>query len=237
MKTYLDFMNSISPSELYEGLLGYGMFSEKIPPVFTSKPFYDYCQANPPKFEDKWRSFVQYDSMRNINIIRELGIPTPMAYQELCDCIQKNWTNIINRFSKCTNGQQHIISRIHIRKMKATSSLFKMNYDNWKEDGSPEMDLLIGSRYIVHADISKCFQSIYSHSLPWALAGKAFSKTKAGKDDSLWQNQLDHFVQNCKYGETHGLLIGPHASNLLAEIILQQLIKNCVTNAGNTHAI
>ena len=103
MKTYLDFMNSISSSELYEGLLGYGMFSEKIPPAFSSKQFYDYCQMNTPSFEDKWYSFVQYDSMRNTNVIRELGLPTPMAYQQLCDCIRTNWVNIISHFSKYTN--------------------------------------------------------------------------------------------------------------------------------------
>lgn len=225
MKTYLDFMNEISASELYEGLLGYGMFSEKIPPAFSSKSFFDFCKANNPVFEDKWRSFVQYDSMRNTNVIRELGIPTPMAYQQLCDCIGQNWTSIQSHFSKCTSGQSYIISRIHIRKIDSSPELFKMNYDNWKEDGTPELDLLIGSKYIVHADISKCFPSIYSHSLPWALAGKSFSKTKEGRKKEQWQNRLDHFVQNCKYGETHGLLIGPHTSNLLGEIILTAVDK------------
>lgn len=39
MKTYSDFMNAISADEVYEGLLGYGMFSEKIPPMFTSEDF------------------------------------------------------------------------------------------------------------------------------------------------------------------------------------------------------
>lgn len=226
MKTYTDFMEEISPTELYEGMLGFGMFSEKIPPAFSSKSFYDYCEANNPSFDDKWRSYIQYDSMRNTNVIRELGIPTPMAYQQLCDCIQANWANIISHFSQCTSTQQHIISRIHIRKMKATSALFQMNYDNWKEDGSPELDLLIGSRYIVHADISKCFPSIYSHSLPWALVTRPEAKAHAGKIHiALWYNQIDHFVQNCKYGETHGLLIGPHTSNLLAEIILTAVDK------------
>ena len=39
-------MNEITKDELLEGLLGYGMFAEKIPPIFTSKPLYDYCIAN-----------------------------------------------------------------------------------------------------------------------------------------------------------------------------------------------
>lgn len=226
MKRYSDFIKEISSDELYEGLLGFGMFSEKIPPMFTSKSFYDYCKANSPTFEDKWHSFVRYDSVRNTNIIRELGIPTPMSYQQLCKCVEENWEQLTNHFFQNTNNQDHIISRIHLRKMKNSPMLFKMNYDNWKEDGSPELDLLIGSKYIVHADISKCFPSIYTHSLPWALVGKNEAKLHAGRGDkNLWYNQIDHYAQNCKYGETHGLLIGPHMSNLLGEIILTVVDK------------
>lgn len=234
MKTYLDFMTEISDQELYEGLLGYGMFSEKIPPVFTSKPFFDFCNTGVPTFDNKWRSYVQYESMRNTNVIRALGIPTPMAYQKLCQCIKDHWAEIQTHFSNCTSGQSHIISRIHIRKMAKTPALFKMNYDNWKADGSPEADFLIGSRYVVHADISKCFPSIYSHSLPWALVGKATAKATAEKKHkNLWYNQLDHYVQICKNGETHGLLVGPHASNLLAEIILTMVDKELSAKGWN----
>lgn len=230
MKTYSDFMNEINETELYEGLLGYGLFSEKIPPVFCSKMFFDYCQTNNPLFEDKWQSYVRYDSMRNTNVIRELGIPTPMSYQKLCYCIKTNWSQIKKHFNNCTDKHLHIISRLHIRKMKSSPTLFQMNYNNWKDDGSPELDLLIGSKYIVHADISKCFPSIYSHSLPWAIAGKTFSKTRDGRNKDLWQNQLDHYIQNCKYGETHGLLIGPHTSNLISEIILANVDKELYSN-------
>lgn len=226
MKSYSDFYKEISVDEVYEGLLGYGMFSEKIPPMFTSKPFYDYCKSNNPKFEDKWHSFVKYDSVRNTNIIREIGIPTPMSYQQLCNCIKDNWPQLCNHFFQCTNNQEYKVSKIHLRKMAKSPMIFKMNYDNWKEDGNPELDLLIGSKFLIHADISKCFPSIYSHSLPWALVGKSNAKLTAGsKCKSLWYNQIDHFVQNCKYGETHGLLIGPHTSNLLGEVILSAVDK------------
>lgn len=231
MKTYSDFMAEITPDALYKGLLGFGMFSEKIPPLFSSEEFYDYCLAQNPSFEDKWRSFIQYDSMRNTNVIRELGIPTPMAYQQLCNCLKSNWDHIQKHFNLCTSGQAHIISRVHIRKMANTPVLFKMNYENWKNDGSPELDLLIGSKYVVHADISKCFPSVYSHSLPWALVGKAEAKKHAGRiHKELWYNQIDHYTQNCKYGETHGLLIGPHSSNLLGEIILTSVDKKLFEN-------
>ena len=102
-----------------------------------------------------------------------------------------------------------------------------MNYSNWKTDGTPEPDLLIGKKYIVKADISTCFPSIYTHSIPWVLVGKTFAKENSGKKHAKeWYNQIDHFAQNCKNGETHGLLIGPHASNLLSELILTVVDKN-----------
>ncbi len=55
-----------------------------------------------------------------------------------------------------------------------------MNYSNWKTDGTPEPDLLIGKRYLVKADISTCFPSIYTHSIPWALIGKDDAKARRG---------------------------------------------------------
>lgn len=93
-----------------------------------------------------------------------------------------------------------------------------MNYNNWSSDGSPELDLLIGKRYMVKADISNCFPSIYTHSLPWALVGKSTSKINRNKSE--WFNKIDYYTQLMKNGETHGLIIGPHTSNLLSEIIL-----------------
>ncbi|MCX0405461.1 RNA-directed DNA polymerase, partial [Clostridium perfringens] len=169
------------------------------------------------------RQYIYYESMRNINFPRPLGIPNPMAYQRLCECLSENWDKIQKHFETTTKDKSYKVSRIHIRKLNNSGSLFEMNYDNWRSDGSPELDLLIGKRYIVKADISNCFPSIYTHSLPWALVGKATSKTNRNKSE--WFNKIDHYVQNIKNGETHGLIIGPHTSNLLSEIILCSIDK------------
>lgn len=218
-KTYADFMNDITADEIYEGLLAHGLFADKLPPLLTSKPFFDYCKTAKHKFEKCPFQYVHYENMRNINVPRSLGIPNPLAYARLCKCISDNWHLIQEHFQKYTEGQEYIISRIHLRKMKNTGCLFEMNYKNWRLDGTPEPDLLIGKRYIVEADISNCFPSIYTHSLAWALVGK--EEAKANKYcDKKWYNKLDKYTRNIKDGETHGLLIGPHVSNLLSEIIL-----------------
>ena len=229
-KKYSEYLDEITANELYEGLLGYGMFANKLPPIFTSVPFFNYCQANNPAYSDKdWHDYVYYSSMRNVNIPRAFGIPTPMKYQRLCLTIRDNWDSLKQHFHQQTDHQEYRVSRIHIRKLYGKKELFEMNYKNWRVDGNPETGLLFlkpqgASKYIVKADISTCFHSIYSHSLPWALVGKDVAKANC-KDDTLWYNKIDAACSTLKNGETHGLLIGPFASNLLSEVILTVVDK------------
>lgn len=239
-KSYYDLLNEISADELYDGLLGYGFFAEKLPPVFTTVQFLDYCKPNKTfKKKKELRSndydYIAFSSVRNINVPRIMGIPTPFQYANLCAELRDDWKALLKHFEDNTAGQSYPVSRIHIRKIydKETKELkpwlFEMNYKNWKKDGSPEDDLLIvdskASRYIVHADISTCFPSIYTHSIPWAAVGKEQAKKDAG-DAKKWYNRIDTACQRLKNWETHGLIIGVHASNLIAEIILVVVDKN-----------
>lgn len=227
-KAYHEFMKEITADELYDSLVGYGMFSEKLPPIFSGESFLDYCKnIRKQSFSDKWRGYINYVSMRNINIPRNFGIPTPMGHELLCKTLTKHWVKLLKFFEKKTKtkDQSRLISRVHIRKIKDTKALFSMKYKNWRVDGTPEPDIYLGKRYMVHADISKCYPSIYTHAIPWALVGKDVAKKNSGKKKN-WYNQIDHFTQISKNGETHGILIGPHTSNILSEIILCAIDKN-----------
>ena len=221
-KSYTDFMDEISADDLYEGLLAYGFFAEKLPPVFTAISFFDYCKTIPSPFESGWDDYITFRVMRNICIPRIMGIPNPFKYQRLCAELRDDWDKICQHFHAQTDQETYRMSRIHIRKEYGEKRIFEMNYKNYRVDGNPESDLLINdkgtSRYLVKADISTCFPSIYTHSIPWALAGKAESKRTL--HDDTWYSRIDKACQEMRNGETHGLLIGPHASNLLSEIIL-----------------
>lgn len=219
-RTYYDFMDEITSDELYDRLIEYGLFSEKLPPIFDMSDFLNYCKKpNRQFFSRQWYPYATYDSMRSINVPRTMGIPTPMAHERLCACLRDNWIYLQRYFKQTTYSQKHIVSRCHIRKMKGTKALFKMNYNNWKTDGTPEPDISFGKKYLVKADISQCFPSIYTHSIAWALATKKVAKQNLN-NNSLFYNKIDLETRNTTNGETHGILIGPHTSNLLSEIIL-----------------
>ena len=218
MKKYADYMDNISSDELYYRLIAYGLFTDKLPPVFESISFADFCKNKKNNFRSNYYDFIRYNTIRNNCIPRQLGIPVPMVYERLCGVLKDNWQEIRDHFHAYTDNLDYVISRLHIQLRSSCNELFEMNYDDWKNAGSPQDDLLIGNSYIVKTDISTCFPSIYTHSIPWALVGKGVAKND--RDDSVWYNKIDKECQNTKYGETHGLLIGPHASNLISEIIL-----------------
>lgn len=87
-------MDEISSNRLYEGLLAYGLFSEKLPPIFSSEKFYEYCEKISQPFAGVEHDFIIFESTRNTNTIREIGIPNPMGYQCLCAALRDNWDDI-----------------------------------------------------------------------------------------------------------------------------------------------
>jgi hypothetical protein len=211
-------MTDITASELYDGLMGHGLFANKIPNFLTSESFLAYSKTpNFPK-QNNERDYIRYSNIRNINVPRPLAIPDPFAYANLCGLISTFWPKIIEHFDNKTKGETYKVSRIHIRKLFDKDGLFEMNYKNFYMDGEPYQDIMIKAKYVAHGDIANCFPSMYSHSFSWALVTKPYAK--ANKTHGLWFNKIDALVRNLKFGETNGLLIGPHVSNLLSEIIL-----------------
>ena len=97
-KKYADFMDEISSDELYEGLLAYGFFAEKLPPVFTAVPFFNYCKTASESFEAGWNEYITFRIMRNISIPRLMGIPNPFKYQRACAELRDNWDKIRTHF-------------------------------------------------------------------------------------------------------------------------------------------
>lgn len=80
-------------------------------------------------------------------------------------------------------------------------------------------------KYLYKFDISKCFDSIYSHSITWALLEKEIVKHNILKSSSTFGGKFDRLLQNLNYGETNGIIIGPEFSRIFAEIILQKIDK------------
>lgn len=224
-RNYIDFMDEISAEDLYEGLLGRGLFADKLPPMFTSEPFMRFWAERKQGCKEVRSDWISFSYIRNVGIKRDFGIPSPFAYEKLVRHISAYWDEIRLVLRDCTRGHPYRISRIHIRKRKDTNSLFSMNYHCWPIEEDPLPALMIGNRFVVNCDISRCFPSIYTHALDWAILGKERAKENTHGKVCLWSHNLDGYAMSTTNGETHGLLVGPHASNLLSELILTRVDK------------
>lgn len=94
---------------------------------------------------------------------------------------------------------------------------------------------------MVQIDVSKCFDSIYTHSLPWAVLGKDQTKFSLDDSKSTFGGRFDALMQNLNHKETNGIVIGPEFSRIFAEIILQsvdvELMKQLADGANLTHKV
>lgn len=222
---YYEYMQELDDKSLKVGLLKHGLFNNKLPPIFTSESYYNYiCEKEAggsiPFAEDgNWKGWIKYDNNRNSNLPRTLGVPNPFAHYFLCKEIIENWQTITDYFKGKTDNGSFKRSQIHIRKMRGKEQIFEMNYS---AGASYELSLqkhAIDCAYAVKTDIAKCFDSIYSHSVPWALMGKETAK-KQRRVKLRYENRLDTLLGYEKRGETHGILTGPLTSNIISEIIL-----------------
>ena len=147
-------------------------------------------------------------------VTRALSIPHPKPYSALAFQIVENWNHI-------DFIRQNSHSKI-LPKADPDGRILIIDYQE-KSPGNygPAIEAL-GKRVKVVTDVASFYDSVYSHSIPWALVG--IDEAKANKNDKdAWYNKLDTAVQGTRRGETHGLPIGPATSAILAETILAKV--------------
>jgi hypothetical protein len=71
-------------------------------------------------------------------------------------------------------------------------------------------------------DVANCFDSIYTHTISWAVKNKDFIKSHVAMANQFCQ-QLDTTIQRSNNNETNGIPIGSEFSRVFAEIIFQDI--------------
>lgn len=83
-------------------------------------------------------------------------------------------------------------------------------------------------------DVTKCFDSIYTHSISWAVKEKYFAKSNTS-GVPFFGDSFDAVMQSMNFGETSGIVIGPEFSRIFSEIILQKVDLNVASSLLERH--
>lgn len=192
-------------------LLKFGYFPKELPPPFVTKAFARFVKSS--KFPDIPQSYASRSCIHTLarpgNQRRTLSIPNPFNYYLLCKTLADNRSQVAQQFKRST---------ISVSKPVIDANDFRAYLPSVKGRDLPKerAKIRVGGRYIVRADISRFYHSVYTHSIPWALNGKAIAKRSRTHG---FANLLDKCMRNLQDSQTLGIPVGPDASFIVSELI------------------
>lgn len=225
-------LSSVHSEIFLNDALKYGYFPEAgvLPDFFeTNFNTADYEKINIEKKLNKKKT--KYNTTYKVNTFdlikfthtngsgyRVYSLMHPFIYWQLCKEIADNLPSIIKSLAKKRDIVSYSIPDLMGLEFRRESGI-KM----WIQ--MAEKDLIAESgeySYLLKADISSFYDSIYTHSISWAIHTKPVAKMKRG-NFALLGNRLDKLAQSSNTGQTNGLPIGPITSDILCELVLASL--------------
>jgi len=200
---------------MVESLITRGFLPREVPPLFSSTSLKSILgKTLPSSFTSpaaKWTQPTQHNLARPGGLRRKLTIPNPVNFYRLATTFSHHSNLLGAQWSKSSYSKTTPNS--HGPRAFANSS---------SDRATPRAGIRVGARYLVHADISQFYPSIYTHSIPWALHTKKVAKAEM-KNAALPGNMVDRELQACQFGQTKGIAIGPDTSLGIAELLLSPL--------------
>lgn len=210
---------------MFANLLGGGYFPKELPPTFSTRTLGE-CAANyenkksPIDEPDKtWWQYEIHNLARAGTLRRELAIVNPIAYWRLARLMSSEWANLKVAAEKSPISLTKPVEGL-------PRSLAKgRDLPAARARGRAK------GKYVLQADVSNFYASVYTHTIPWALhtkeAARAALKDKKGA--ALLGDKLDVLFRAMQDGQSVGLPVGPDASLLIAEIILSSVDSAVLT--------
>ncbi len=212
-------------------LLSNGYFPTRLPPPFTTAEFAKKfgIKSEVASIQAKFSRCPQtraanHNQARPGSLRRKLAIPNPINFWLLADFVVQNQAAILPPAAG---------SPISLSKPDVTSPNRRRAIERSSDfDDLPGQRSHIRSRaaYILKADVSRFYHSIYTHSISWALHTKAVAKVTRRRG-ALLGNQIDGLLRDMQDGQTVGIPIGPDTSFLIAELILSKVDQTLFSRA------
>lgn len=207
-------------------LLSRGYFPKELPPPFNTRSFGAFAESAPAAVMElnifntsKKNNFVSRPAVHNQaragTLRRKLTIPNPVNQYQVARAIIQGWSEIKNL---CRSSPISLTEPVY-RKHGSRAIIPQSGFNSLPNARAKSRT---ASRYLLTADLSQFYPSIYTHSIPWALHTKPVAKARP-RDYTLLGNVLDLAIRNGQDQQTIGIPIGPDTSLVLAELILSSI--------------
>lgn len=213
-------------SSSLHNIISRGYFPKELPSAFFTSTFGDFAitPASVVLEFDKRKASIKnniislpctHNLARSGSLRRIISIPNPINQFQISKTIIENWKTLKSLCHSSTISlTKPIYSRTGVRAINPKYGFSAIP--------TARAHSRVASKYILNADLSQFYPSIYTHSIPWALHTKPVSKSKR-TDLTLIGNLLDTLVRNGQDTQTIGIPIGPDTSLVIAEALLSSI--------------
>ena len=202
-----------------------GFLPKELPPGFTGRDFGAFVASTDHRWPSSvgrvWREFGTYSLVRSGGTRRTLGLTNPISFVDVASEISKLWP----RFQNVYRQGLKYSSAPNIDTRNSRPRYLRNRY-SFEDLPSIRMRFAATGHYRLKTDISQCYGSIYTHSVPWVFVGKAKVKQSVAvgrgstKRRPFTGDQLDKALMCAQHGQTIGIPIGSDLSHAVAELIL-----------------
>lgn len=152
---------------------------------------------------------------------RPLQLVHPALYVSLVQKITEasQWKVIRDRFKKFQKSENLKCLSIPIEALPTRKDKAAQILNWWRGIEQGSIEFALDYNYAFQADITDCYAAIYTHSIAWAVHGKAVAKA-ARTDKKLIGNIIDSHIQDMRHGQTNGIPQGSTLMDFISELVL-----------------
>ncbi|MEI6322761.1 MAG: RNA-directed DNA polymerase [bacterium] len=152
---------------------------------------------------------------------RPLQLVHPALYVSLVQKLTEpvHWKVIRDRFREFQKSANLKCLSIPIEASTSQKDKAAQILNWWQGIEQGSIEFALDYNYAFHADITDCYSAIYTHSIAWAVHGKANAKA-ARNDKTLIGNIIDSHIQDMRHGQTNGIPQGSTLMDFISELVL-----------------
>lgn len=210
-----------------------GLLPENLPPVFSTgtlwEPFENLGQTYAVTGA-MIGEYATYNASKRGGQRRIFGMPHPIFIRDQALFFLKHWNHIEGLISTSPGS----VSKPEIGKNDLRIVGITPHAD------LPRKRLISFSRfqYCLVTDVARFYPSIYTHTIPWIINGKAEAKADGQSNSAtVFGNKLDFLLRQTQSRQTIGMPVGPDTSKVISELIMSAVDKEFLRLSGRNKPV
>jgi len=204
---------------IYSTILSKGYLPKELPPAFDTESFARFATSKAGrdairnyKPSDQYTECCEFHVSRTGNDSREFKIPHPFHFAKISSLCAANFSKLLRKANASPfSSSKPNYSVRQPRAIQPRTAPGTLSRDRSLSRGA--------SSYLLRADISHFYPSLYTHAVGWAIDPK-LRKKQNWRNQAILGKKIDQNLMDLDRKFSQGIPIGNDISFLLAELVL-----------------